>query len=120
MCDSERVTALVCTPTLNNPTVSLMPESRRRAIARIAERYGVYVIEDDVYGPLPAQRPPPIASLIPELSFYCTSMTKSVLTGLRIGHPTTPRPPPFRAQSGLRAGARVGASPQAEVATRLV
>jgi DNA-binding transcriptional MocR family regulator len=38
MCGSERISALVCTPTLNNPTVALMPESRRRAIAKIAER----------------------------------------------------------------------------------
>ena len=67
MCDSERVSALVCTPTLNNPTVALMPDSRRRAIARIAQRYGVYVIEDDVYGALPAKAHTPIASLIPDL-----------------------------------------------------
>jgi DNA-binding transcriptional MocR family regulator len=120
MCDSERVTALVCTPTLNNPTVALMPESRRRAIARIAERYGVYVIEDDVYGPLPDKRPPPISSLIPELSFYCTSMTKSVLAGLRIGYLTTPRRLALRAESVLRVNSWMATSPMAEVATRWI
>jgi len=120
MCDSERVTALVCTPTLNNPTVALMPDSRRRAIARIAERYGVYVIEDDVYGPLPAKAATPIASLIPELSFYCTSMTKSVLTGLRIGYMTTPRRLALRAESVLRVNSWMATSPMAEVATRWV
>ena len=120
MCDSERITALVCTPTLNNPTVALMPDSRRRAIARIAERYGVYVIEDDVYGPLPAKPATPISSLIPELSFYCTSMTKSVLAGLRIGYLTTPRRLALRAESVLRVNSWMATSPMAEVATRWI
>ncbi|SAL19270.1 GntR family transcriptional regulator [Caballeronia udeis] len=120
MCDSERISALVCTPTLNNPTVALMPDSRRRAIARIAERYGVYVIEDDVYGALPAKAQTPIASLIPELSFYCTSMTKSVLTGLRTGYLTMPRRLALRAESVLRVSSWMATSPVAEVATRWI
>lgn len=120
LCDSERVTALVCTPTLNNPTVALMPESRRRAIARIAERYGVHVIEDDVYGPLPAKPLPPISSMIPELSFYCTSMTKSVLAGLRIGYLATPRRLALRTESTLRVSSWMATSPMAEVATRWI
>lgn len=120
MCDSERISALVCTPTLNNPTVALMPDSRRRSIARIAERYGVYVIEDDVYGALPAKTQTPIASLIPELSFYCTSMTKSVLTGLRIGYLTMPRRLALRAESVLRVSSWMASSPMAEVATRWI
>ena len=88
ICANERVTALVCTPNLNNPTSSLMPDSRRREIAEIARRYGVYVIEDDVYGPLLGNdRPaPPLSHYLPELAFYCTSLTKSVLTGLRLGY----------------------------------
>ncbi|HVE11379.1 MAG TPA: PLP-dependent aminotransferase family protein [Paraburkholderia sp.] len=120
MCDSERISALVCTPTLNNPTVALMPESRRRAIARIAQRYGVYVIEDDVYGPLPGKPIPPISSLIPELAFYCTSMTKSVLAGLRIGYLTTPRRLALRVESVLRVSSWMATSPMAEVATRWI
>ena len=120
MCDSERITALVCTPTLNNPTVAMMPESRRRSIARIAERYGVFVIEDDVYGPLPASRPAPISSHIPDLSFYCTSMSKSVLAGLRIGYLTTPRRLALRAESVLRVSSWMATSPMAEVATRWI
>ena len=120
MCDSERITALVCTPTLNNPTVSLMPESRRRAIARIAERYGVYVIEDDVYGPLLQTPMPPISSLIPELAFYCTSMTKSVLSGLRVGYLAMPRRLALRAESVLRVSSWMATPTMAEVATRWI
>ncbi|WP_027796340.1 MocR-like ectoine utilization transcription factor EhuR [Paraburkholderia acidipaludis] len=120
MCDSERVSALVCTPTFNNPTMSVMPDSRRRAIARIAQRYGVYVIEDDVYGALPAQTCTPIASLIPELAFYCTSMTKSVLTGLRTGYLAVPRRLALRAESVLRVTSWMATSPVAEIAARWI
>ncbi|WP_232071994.1 PLP-dependent aminotransferase family protein [Paraburkholderia pallida] len=120
MCDSERVSALVCTPTFNNPTVSVIPDSRRRAIARIAERYGVYVIEDDVYGALPAKTCTPIASLIPELAFYCTSMTKSVLTGLRTGYLAMPRRLALRVESVLRVSSWMATSPIAEIATRWI
>ncbi|NTY38047.1 PLP-dependent aminotransferase family protein [Burkholderia diffusa] len=120
MCDSERISALVCTPTFNNPTVSLMPDSRRRAIARIAERYGVYVIEDDVYGPLPAQSCTPISSYIPNLAFYCTSMTKSVLTGLRTGYLAVPHRLELRVESVLRVSSWMATSPIAEIATRWI
>jgi len=120
MCSNERIRALVCTPNLNNPTVALMPDSRRRAIARIAERYGVYIIEDDVYGPLLKQRLAPICSLIPELGFHCTSFTKSVLSGLRIGYLTVPRRMALRADSILRVNSWMATPLLAEVATRWI
>jgi DNA-binding transcriptional MocR family regulator len=120
MCASERITALVCTPNLNNPTVALMPDSRRRAIARIAERYGVYIIEDDVYGPLLAQRPPPVSSYLPELAFYCTSFTKSVLTGLRTGYMTVPRRLALRVDSIMRVSSWMATPLLAEAATRWI
>lgn len=120
MCDSERISALVCTPTFNNPTVAVMPDSRRRAIAKIADRYGVYVIEDDVYGALPAKANTPIASLIPDLAFYSTSMTKSVLTGLRTGYLAMPRRLALRAESVLRVSCWMATSPIAEISTRWI
>ncbi len=120
MCANERITALVCTPNLNNPTGSSMPDSRRRAIARIADRYGVYVIEDDVFGPLLAQRPPPICSHLPELGFYCTSFTKSVLTGLRVGYLSMPRRMALRVESILRVTSWMATPLLAEIATRWI
>jgi DNA-binding transcriptional MocR family regulator len=91
MCDNHRITALVCTPTLHKPTGSILSELRRQSIARIAERYGVYLIEDDVHGPLAEHTQTPIASLIPDLAFYLTAMTECVLTSLRIGYLAVPR-----------------------------
>ncbi len=120
MCANERITALVCTPNLNNPTSTVLPDSRRRAIARIAERYGVHVIEDDVFGPLLPQHPPPITSHLPELGFYCTSFTKSVMTGLRTGYLSMPKRLALRAESILRVTSWMGTPLLAEIATRWI
>ena len=122
ICANERVTALVCTPNLNNPTSSLMPDARRQEIAEIARRYGVYVIEDDVYGPLLGDhRPaPPISHYLPELSFYCTSLTKSVLTGLRLGYLVMPRRLALRTESMLRVNSWMAAPLLGEIATRWI
>lgn len=120
MCASGHVKALVCTPNLNNPTSSVMPDSRRRAIAKIAQKYGVYVVEDDVYGPLIQDRIAPISSHIPDLAFYCTSFTKSVLTGLRTGYVCVPKRMALRVDSILRVNSWMGTPLLAEVATRWI
>ncbi len=121
ICSNERVMALVCTPNLNNPTSALMPNSRRKEIASIARRFGVHIIEDDVYGPLLNQyEGPPISSYAPELSFYCTSMTKSVLTGLRIGFLKVPKRLALRTESILRVTSWMAAPMLAEVAARWI
>lgn len=120
MCANERITALVTTPNLNNPTSSLMPDARRRAIARIAEGYGVYVIEDDVFGPLLSKRLTPISNHLPELGCYCTSFTKSVLTGLRTGYLSLPKRLALRAESILRVNCWMATPLIAEIATRWI
>ncbi|MEB0272919.1 aminotransferase class I/II-fold pyridoxal phosphate-dependent enzyme, partial [Pseudomonas sp. 5B4] len=40
----------VLTPTLQNPTSAVMSIERKQAIAHVARRHGVLIIEDDVYG----------------------------------------------------------------------
>ncbi|MBA1275660.1 MocR-like ectoine utilization transcription factor EhuR [Stutzerimonas azotifigens] len=122
LCANERITALVCTPNLNNPTSCVMPDARRREIAGIARQYGVHVIEDDVYGPLLAgqQKARPISHYLPELSFYCTSMTKSVLSGLRLGYLAMPKRLALRTESILRVNSWMATPLLGEIATRWI
>lgn len=77
--------ALYCMPTLHSPTGATMPEPRRRAIARIAARHDLAVIEDDVFGALQEERPKPLACWLPERTIYITSASKCMAPGLRIG-----------------------------------
>jgi len=85
LCASDPPKALYINPTLNNPTTVTMPLERRRAIAEVAQRYGIPIIEDDPYGCLPEQRPAPIATMAPHLTFYVAGLAKVLGPGLRIG-----------------------------------
>lgn len=95
----DRPKAVVIVPTLQNPTLSIMPLERRKQIVEIARRHGVILIEDDVYGPLlePGARELPLASLAPERTCFCTSLSKSVAPGLRVGFLSVP--PSLRADA---------------------
>lgn len=120
ICASERISALVCIPNIHNPTGAIMPESRRKAIAKIAQRYGVYIIEDDVYGPLMEKKIPAISHYVPELGFYCTSFTKSVMTGLRTGYINVPTRFILRINGILRVNSWMGTPLMAEIASRWI
>ena len=76
-----RVAVLV--PALQNPTGAAMGEARRRAVAEVARRHGLWVVEDDVYGALLDR--PPLAALLPERGIVVTSLSKTVAAGLRFG-----------------------------------
>lgn len=90
-CREANPKALYLTPTLQAPTTVTLSEDRRAEIARIADHYGVILIEDDVFGPLKCDKPAPIARFAPDLTVYVTSLSKSVAPGLRIGFLHAPR-----------------------------
>jgi DNA-binding transcriptional MocR family regulator len=81
---------LALTPTLHNPTARTMSPRRREALVRIARRHDVLILEDDVYGFLPEDAPPPFAVLAPERTAYLTSFSKSFAAGLRVGYLAAP------------------------------
>lgn len=85
-CRGRNVKALYCVPNLQNPTSTVMPEQRRRELAEVARRYGVKIVEDDVYGFLVPNAPRPLVTFAPELGVFCTSVSKSMAPGLRVGY----------------------------------
>ena len=119
-CRAGNVTALVLIPTLNNPTSHVMGAGRRRAIADIAQKHRVYVIEDEVLKPLLDEPLPSIADMIPDLGFFATSFTKSVMTGLRVGYLVVPPHYSIRVASILRVTGWSATNVVAEMASRWV
>jgi DNA-binding transcriptional MocR family regulator len=85
--------ALYLNPTVHNPTTSVMPARRRSDIADIARRHGVAIIEDDALGRLHADAPPPICALAPDITWYVTTLTKSLTQGWRLAYLVTPDQP---------------------------
>ena len=66
-----------------------MPVERRLAIAGIARKYGVPIVEDDIYSLLP-DAPPPLSSFAPELSWYVLGVAKSVAAGMKVAFVVAP------------------------------
>ncbi|WP_448097062.1 aminotransferase-like domain-containing protein [Luteibacter yeojuensis] len=84
----SRATALYVQPTLQNPTTATMPLERRGEIAAVAERFGLTIIEGDVYASL--HRPvrdglPPLARIAPHRTLHCGGIGKILGPGLRVG-----------------------------------
>ncbi len=94
--------AVYCVPTLQNPTNATQSLTRRRDIARVLERHNVPVVEDDLFGLLPGDAPPTLTSLIPDLGYCVTSVSKALSPGLRVGFIRCPA----RAREQIAAGVR--------------
>lgn len=119
-CRLGGVKALYLMPSLAGPTVLLMPGDRRRAIVDVARRHGVFIIENDVLGPLVADKPEPLAGMAPELTFYLTSFTKVLLPGLRTGYMAVPSGLFTKARNRLLATGWMATPLVAEIACRWV
>ncbi|PIE15195.1 MAG: aspartate aminotransferase [Rhodobacterales bacterium] len=76
---------VLCTsPGVNNPTTCSTGLQRRQDIAGIARKYGGIILEDDSYflesGGLPSYR-----ALLPQQSYYVSSLSKPLTPSLRVG-----------------------------------
>ncbi len=89
-CRAAPVRAVYLMPTGLSPTATTMSPDRREAIVAVARRHDLAVVESDAWGPLAPGRPPPVAALAPERTFYFTGLTKCLMPGARIGFLVTP------------------------------
>ncbi len=81
--------AVYLVPTQQNPTTATMGPARRAAVAEIIRKRSTVLIEDDVYGPLEPQLSP-IATLIPERTYYAASIAKCIAPALRVAYLLAP------------------------------
>ena len=89
-CRNAQVRAVFLQPSVINPTATLMSSQRRQDLCAVARKHNIAIIENDVLGPLVADRVPPLATIAPERTLYITSFTKIVVPGLRIGYLVAP------------------------------
>ncbi|MEV6958916.1 PLP-dependent aminotransferase family protein [Streptomyces sp. NPDC051207] len=91
----ERPQLLYTVPTFQNPTGRTLPADRRAAVAAVAARRGLWIIEDDPYGELrfEGERVPWIASLddARDRTVLLGSFSKVMAPGLRLGWLRAPR-----------------------------
>jgi len=89
-CERLRPKALYLNPTLQNPLTLTIPQRRREEIVAVARRHQVPIIEDDAYGFIPLQGPPPIAAIAPDLTWHIGGLAKSIGAGLRLAYVVVP------------------------------
>ena len=75
-------------PNFQNPTGRCMSLARRQALVAAAQRLNVPLIEDDPYGDLWYDQPPPpsLVALAPEQVIHLGSFSKVLAPGLRLGY----------------------------------
>jgi 2-aminoadipate transaminase len=80
-------------PTVQNPTGSIMPETRRAELLKLSQQYGVPVFEDDCYADLiwDGKRPPAIHAMDKTGGvIHIGSFSKSIAPALRVGYIVAP------------------------------
>ncbi|MEM7028518.1 MAG: PLP-dependent aminotransferase family protein [Chloroflexota bacterium] len=79
-------------PNFNNPDGIDMSQSRREAVASLAQDYNALILEDDPYGALRFDREAPSAlhELAPERVIYAGSFSKILSPGIRLGWLSAP------------------------------
>jgi 2-aminoadipate transaminase len=80
-------------PTVQNPTGTIMPESRRAELLKLSQEYGVPVFEDDCYADLiwDGKRPPAIYAMADNGGvIHIGSFSKSIAPALRVGFIVAP------------------------------
>ena len=79
-------------PNFQNPTGRSLSEERRQALVQTARELALPIVEDNPYGDLwfEAPPPPPLAARHPEGCIYLGSFSKVLAPGLRLGYLVAP------------------------------
>lgn len=110
-CKTLKPKAFYCNPTMLNPTTTTTSRVRREALADIALRYSIPIIEDDAYSMLPFEAASPLALLAPGLTYYITGFSKCLGAGLRVAYVCAPSERAAQRLAGALRATTVMASP---------
>lgn len=119
-CQSERPAMVICIANFQNPTSRVMSAARRSQIAEIAREFDTTLVDDDLYGFLAPTKIPPLASFAPERTLYLTSLSKSVLSTVRLGYIHAPAEWLGRLAASVRASIWMVSPLAAQIATTLI
>jgi DNA-binding transcriptional MocR family regulator len=86
--DQWPIKGVILVPNCNNPLGFIMPDARKRAVLNLAQRHDIVIFEDDIYGELATEYPRPRTIHSWDIDgrvMLCSSFTKTIAPGLRIG-----------------------------------
>jgi len=82
------IKACLFMPNFQNPLGALMPDEKKRELVGLLNRKGIPLIEDNIFSELyfGAQRPRPLKAYDKkDLVIFCSSFSKTIAPGLRVG-----------------------------------
>jgi len=93
MTDGEAPRFMYVLPNFQNPTGRSMSEARRSALVALAAQHNLPLLEDNPYGDLWFDAPPPapLTARNPEGCVYLGSFSKVLAPGLRLGYLVAPK-----------------------------
>jgi DNA-binding transcriptional MocR family regulator len=81
--------AIYCVPTIHNPTAVTMSPERRQALATLARRHAVPIVEDEAYGLLPSRTLPSVTAGT-GAGYAVVTLSKCLSPGLRTAFVVAP------------------------------
>ncbi|RZI23223.1 PLP-dependent aminotransferase family protein [Pseudomonas sp. 770NI] len=120
VCRNHRISALYCTPTIQNPTTAVLSVARREALARVCREHNLLILEDEAHGVLVEDRPPPLSYFAPERTILISSLSKAVSAGLRVGYVHAPPALVSRISAALRSTCWMATPVTLELATQWI
>jgi DNA-binding transcriptional MocR family regulator len=118
VCRASHPSAIYCSPSSGNPLPSAMSVDRRMALARIAARRKMWVIDDDAAGVLVQRDAPALSALLPRQTLYLGSVSQSLGFGFRAAFVGAPPALESPMREALRALAWTSATPGALLAAQ--
>jgi len=80
------IKACMVIPNFSNPLGSVMSDAHKKALALLCKKAKVHLIEDDIYGDLAfGAKRPSVCKQFDDKVIYCSSFSKTLAPGLRVG-----------------------------------
>jgi DNA-binding transcriptional MocR family regulator len=89
-CKKYQIKGIYLMPNMQNPTAAVMSTERKQAIADIILRYGLTLIEDDIYNFTNTKERTALSTLVPDNGIFICGISKALLPGLRIAFTVVP------------------------------
>lgn len=119
-CKNENLKGIYLIPDFQNPTTHRMSLSCRKALAQIAKKYNIFIIEDAAYHLMCEKPMQAVASFAAEQTIHIASLSKTIGPGLRLAYVSAPEQYKKRLSNAFY-NMNISVSPlMAELAARMI
>jgi len=120
ICKKMQIKGIYLMPNMQNPTATVMSIERKQAIADVILKYGLVLIEDDIYNFTNQSSQAALSTLVPDNGIFICGISKALFPGFRIGFAYVPERFLYRFTQAVANTIWMAAPICAEMVTRLI